>query len=100
MICGARSVCVCLQRMSEDVAYGGRLRRHRGKEKQYGHTGGTPGADVSFEVFPELVYMLIVLSNQGERSRDIAQAIQGWCRRAKLIASRPDLLTKVTRSAG
>ena len=43
-----------------------RLRRHPGKEKHYSHTGGTPGADVSFEVFPESGYVVIVLSNQGK----------------------------------
>lgn len=53
MICGARSVHVGLLRMSEDKAHGDGFGVTRGKEAYYGHTGGTPGADVSFKVFPE-----------------------------------------------
>jgi CubicO group peptidase (beta-lactamase class C family) len=64
-------------RMGEDMAYGYGFGVTRGKEKHYGHTGGTPGADASFEVFPESGYVAIVLSNQGEQSRDIAQALTG-----------------------
>jgi CubicO group peptidase (beta-lactamase class C family) len=64
-------------RMSEDMAYGYGFGVSRGKEKHYGHTGGTPGTDASFEVFPESGYVVIVLSNQGQKSRDIAQALTG-----------------------
>jgi CubicO group peptidase (beta-lactamase class C family) len=64
-------------RMSEDMAYGYGFGVTRGKEKHYGHTGGTPGTDASFEVFPESGYVVIVLSNQGGKSRDIAQALTG-----------------------
>jgi hypothetical protein len=49
----------------------------QGKEKHCGHDGGSPGASASFEVFPESGYAVIVLSNQGRRSRDVAQALIG-----------------------
>jgi CubicO group peptidase (beta-lactamase class C family) len=64
-------------KMGEDMAYGYGFGVTRGKEKHYGHTGGTPGADASFEVFPDSGYVVIVLSNQGEQSREIAQALTG-----------------------
>ncbi len=64
-------------KMGENMAYGCGFGVTRGKETHYGHTGGTPGADASFEVFPESGYVVIVLSNQGEQSRDIAQALSG-----------------------
>jgi CubicO group peptidase (beta-lactamase class C family) len=64
-------------RMGDDMAYGYGFGVTRGKETHYGHTGGTPGADVSFEVFPESGYVVIVLSNQAAQSRDIAQALAG-----------------------
>jgi CubicO group peptidase (beta-lactamase class C family) len=64
-------------KMGEDMAYGYGFGVTRGKEKHYGHTGGTPGTDASFEVFPESGYVVIVLSNQGQKSRDIAQALTG-----------------------
>lgn len=63
--------------MGAGMAYGYGFGVARGKEKHYGHTGGSPGADVSFEVFPESGYAVIVLSNQGERSRDVAQTLTG-----------------------
>ena len=50
----------------------------QGKQKHYGHTGGSPGASASFEVFPESGHVVIVLSNQGGRSLEVAQALAGW----------------------
>jgi CubicO group peptidase (beta-lactamase class C family) len=64
-------------RMGGDMAYGYGFGVTQGKEKHYGHTGGTPDADVWFEVFPESGYVLIVLSNQGQGSRDVAQELIG-----------------------
>jgi hypothetical protein len=49
----------------------------KGKEQHGSHDGGSPGASASFEVFPESGYAVIVLSNQGQRSRDVAQALMG-----------------------
>ena len=37
--------------------------------------GGSPGANASFEVFPQAGYVVIVLSNQGQGSRDVAQQL-------------------------
>ena len=67
--------------MGPDMAYGygfgvGSGATH-GKQKHYGHTGGSPGASASFEVFPESGHVVIVLSNQGGRSLDVAQALAG-----------------------
>ncbi len=79
MICEARSANRARGLEADERRHGPwrRLRRHPGKEKHYSHTGGTPRADVSFEVFPESGHVVIMLSNQRERSRDIAQAMTG-----------------------
>ena len=63
--------------MGPDMAYGYGFGVTRGKEKHYGHDGGSPGANASFEVFPESGYVVIVLSNKGQGSRDVAQQLIG-----------------------
>lgn len=63
--------------MGPDIAYGYGYGVTQGKQKHYGHTGGSPGASASFEVFPESGHVVIVLSNQGGRSLGVAQALAG-----------------------
>jgi D-alanyl-D-alanine carboxypeptidase len=63
--------------MGPDMAYGLGFGVTRGKELHYGHDGGSPGASASFEVFPESGYVVIVLSNQGQGSRDLAEQLIG-----------------------
>jgi CubicO group peptidase (beta-lactamase class C family) len=41
-----------------------------------GHTGGAPGVDVKIDIYPDLGYTVIVLSNYDMATRDITQLIE------------------------
>ncbi|MFT3806302.1 serine hydrolase domain-containing protein [Arenimonas sp.] len=59
--------------MGPDMKYGFGFGVSEGKEKHYGHDGGAPGINASFEVFPESGYAVIVLSNLDRGSQATAQ---------------------------
>jgi CubicO group peptidase (beta-lactamase class C family) len=63
--------------MGPDMAYGYGFGVTQGKEKHYGHDGGSPGVNASFEQFPESGYTVVVLSNKDQGSRDVAQQLVG-----------------------
>ncbi len=44
-------------------------------EKHYGHNGGAPGINASFEIFPDSGYVVIVLSNVDRGANELAQKI-------------------------
>jgi CubicO group peptidase (beta-lactamase class C family) len=63
--------------MNPDIAYGYGFGVTEGKQKHYGHTGGSPGTSASFAVFPESGHVVIVLSNREGSSLDLAQSLAG-----------------------
>lgn len=63
--------------MGPDMAYGFGFGVSAGPEKHFGHDGGTPGTNSSFEVFPDSGYIVIVQSNTGQGSQALARKLIG-----------------------
>jgi CubicO group peptidase (beta-lactamase class C family) len=63
--------------MGEDIAYGYGFGVSAGRQRHYGHDGGSPGANASFEVYPDSGYVVIVLANVGQGSRELARQLGG-----------------------
>jgi CubicO group peptidase (beta-lactamase class C family) len=61
--------------MGPDMAYGYGFGVTSKPEKHYGHDGGTPGTNSSFEVFPDSGYVVIVQSNTGQGSQPLARQL-------------------------
>jgi CubicO group peptidase (beta-lactamase class C family) len=45
------------------------------RERRYGHNGGAPGINASFEIFPDSHYVVIVLANTDRGASEIAQRL-------------------------
>jgi CubicO group peptidase (beta-lactamase class C family) len=71
--------------MGPDMAYGYGFGVTARPEKHFGHDGGTPGTNSSFEVFPDSGYVVIVQSNTGGGSQPLARRLI-----ALVEARRPD----------
>lgn len=61
--------------MGPGMKYGFGFGVSAGKEKHYGHDGGAPGINASFEIFPESGYTVIVLSNLDRGSQETARQL-------------------------
>jgi hypothetical protein len=61
--------------MGPDMAYGYGFGVTSKPEKHFGHDGGTPGTNSSFEVFPDSDYVVIVQSNTGQGSQPLARRL-------------------------
>ena len=63
--------------MGPEMSYGYGFGVTAKPEKHFGHDGGTPGTNSSFEVFPESGYIVIVQSNTGQGSQGLARQLIG-----------------------
>lgn len=63
--------------MSPDMGYGYGFGVSTGRDKHFGHDGGTPGTNSSFEVFSDPGYIVIVQSNTGQGSQPLARKLIG-----------------------
>jgi CubicO group peptidase (beta-lactamase class C family) len=63
--------------MGPEMAYGYGFGVTARPEKHFGHDGGTPGTNSSFEVFPESGDIVIVQSNTGDGSQALARQLIG-----------------------
>jgi D-alanyl-D-alanine carboxypeptidase len=61
--------------MGPDMAYGYGFGVSAVPEKHFGHDGGTPGTNSSFEVFPDSGYVVIVQSNTGQGSQPLSRKL-------------------------
>lgn len=61
--------------MGGDAGYGYGFGVFGGREPHFGHNGGSPGVNASFEIFPASGYTVIVLSNTDRGAEPAAQQI-------------------------
>jgi D-alanyl-D-alanine carboxypeptidase len=61
--------------MGGDAGYGFGFGVFGGREPRFGHNGGSPGVNASFEVFPASGYTVIVLSNADRGAEPTAQQL-------------------------
>jgi CubicO group peptidase (beta-lactamase class C family) len=61
--------------MGPEMAYGYGFGVTAKPEKHFGHDGGTPGTNSSFEVFPDSGYIVIVQSNTGQGSQPLSRRL-------------------------
>jgi CubicO group peptidase (beta-lactamase class C family) len=60
-----------------EVKYGyGFGETYRNKNRMFGHTGGAPGVDAQFEVYPDLGYTIVALANYDRATIPVMKLIQ------------------------
>jgi len=67
----SRAICPLGPEMASGTGFG----VTRKPERHFGHDGGTPGTNSSFEVIPDSGYVVIVQSNTGQGSQPLSRKL-------------------------